>query len=72
MYQANEHEAITDSIEREDDRLDHQIRALLNATTLDLAAADENRKAAERALRDAAHLAETARNIRAQTAALSR
>ena len=72
IYQANESEDETDHIEREDDRLDHQIRALINAIALDEETAAETRKAAKRARRDAAHLAETARNIRAQAAALSR
>ena len=72
VYQANEHEVEVDAIERTEDRLDHQIRTLLNAITLDQAAAAENRKAADRARGTAAHLEATARNIRAQAAALSR
>ena len=72
VYQANEHEATTDDIERADDRLDHQIHALISAIALDQETASETRKAANRARTRAAYVEEVARNIRAQAAALSR
>ena len=72
VYQANEHEATTDDLERADDRIDHRLHALISAIALDEETASETRKATDRARSRAAAVEEVARNICAQAAALSR